>query len=90
MLLLGIFASPHINPAIAVTVKQGNGFLSLAGGPAQFLNQLKGVLFTMVFAAATTWVLLKLVDRTVGLRVTEEDESLGLDLTQHGENAYND
>jgi ammonium transporter, Amt family len=43
-----------------------------------------------VFAGATTFVLLKVVDALVGLRVTEEEETMGLDLTQHGEIAYND
>ena len=45
-----------------------------------------------VFRASSlvTFVLLKLVNATVGLRVTAEDEDSGLDLTQHGESAYND
>ena len=64
--------------------------VSLAGGLPQFLNQLKAVLFTMFFAAAATLILLKLVDAVVGLRVSEEEETLGLDLSQHGESAYNE
>lgn len=46
------------------------------------------MLITWVFAAAATFVILKIVDATVGLRVDEADEVLGLDLTQHGEEAY--
>ena len=46
--------------------------------------------FTMLFAGTATFVILKVVNALVGLRVSEEDESLGLDLTQHGESAYND
>jgi Amt family ammonium transporter len=44
----------------------------------------------MVFAGAATFVILKLVNGLFGLRVTEEEETLGLDLSQHGENAYNE
>ena len=42
------------------------------------------------FAAVATYVLLKVVDRVIGLRVSEEEETVGLDLSQHGESAYND
>jgi Amt family ammonium transporter len=55
------------------------------GGVGQFLNQLKGVVFTMLFAGTATFVILKLVNALVGLRMSEEDETLGLDLSQHGE-----
>jgi ammonium transporter, Amt family len=41
-----------------------------------------------VFSAAGTWVILKVVDRAVGLRVTPEEERMGLDLSQHNERAY--
>jgi len=90
MLMLGFLASAVINPAIAATWKRGGQFVSLVGGVSQFVNQFKGVVFTMVFAGTATFVILKVVNALVGLRVTEEDESLGLDLTQHGESAYND
>jgi ammonium transporter, Amt family len=90
MLLLGFLASAVINPAIAVTCKEGGHIISLAGSVGQFMNQFKGVLFTMGFAVVSTVILLKLVDAVVGLRISPEDETLGLDLTQHGESAYND
>ena len=48
------------------------------------------MLVTVALAAAATWVLLKVVDRLIGLRVDQEDESVGLDLSQHGERAYNE
>jgi Amt family ammonium transporter len=65
--------------------------VSLAGSFHQFLNQLVGVAVTVALAALGTFVLLKVVGRLAGsLRVGEEEESLGLDLTQHGEKAYND
>jgi Amt family ammonium transporter len=89
MLMLGFLASAQVNQPIGAC-KIGGQMVSLAGGMGQFMNQLKGVAFTMVFSAAATVVLLKLVNALVGLRVTEEEESLGLDLSQHGESAYND
>ena len=90
MLMLGFLASAQVNDGIASTWKLDNVVVSLVGGPAQFLNQLKGVAFTMVFAIVATLVILKAVDVLVGLRVSEEDETLGLDLSQHGESAYNE
>ncbi|MCU0771545.1 MAG: ammonium transporter [Verrucomicrobia bacterium] len=90
MLLLGVLASPAINGAIASTFQSQGAVVSLAGGSGQFLNQLKGVLFTVVFAGTATWVLLKVVNAVIGLRVDREEETLGLDLSQHGERAYND
>ena len=51
--------------------------------------QVKGVLFTVVFTGVGSFVLLKLVDLAVGLRVTSEDETLGLDLALHDERGYN-
>jgi Amt family ammonium transporter len=90
MLLLGFLANPEVNPAIATAFKVAGQPVSLAGGAAQFLNQLKGVLFTAAFAAVATAALLKLVDAMVGLRVTEEEESAGLDVAEHGESAYNE
>jgi Amt family ammonium transporter len=90
MLMLGFLASALINPAVAVTWKSDGQFVSLAGGVGQFVNQFKGVVFTIAFAGAATFVILKIVNALVGLRVSEEDETLGLDLSQHGESAYND
>jgi Amt family ammonium transporter len=52
------------------------------------LNQATGVVIAWVLAAVGTLILLKVVDVTVGLRVTEEHEVEGLDLTQHGEEGY--
>lgn len=54
------------------------------------LRLLEGVAFTVVFAGSATYILLKAVDNLVGIRLTEEQETLGLDLSQHGESAYND
>jgi Amt family ammonium transporter len=90
MLLLGWLASPEVNPSIAATFKVQGQVVSLGGGWSQFGHQLVGVLFTIVFSAVISWILLKVIDTLVGLRVTEEEETVGLDLSQHGESAYND
>ncbi len=58
------------------------------GNPGQVLTQIIAVLATWVYAGGVTFVLLKLIDITIGLRVTEEEEAEGLDATQHGEIAY--
>jgi Amt family ammonium transporter len=88
--LLGFLASERVNPLLATTFKPAGKVVCLAGGWSQFLNQLTGVAVTVAWAALATWLLLKAIDKLVGLRVSEEDESLGLDLSQHGESAYNE
>jgi ammonium transporter, Amt family len=88
ILMLGFLAPARVTPPIA-TCTIGGQACSLVGGLPQFLNQRKGVAFTMVFAGGATFVLLKIVDRVVGLRVAEEDETSGIGLSQHGESAYN-
>ena len=88
MLMLGFLASAAVNPAIASTFHANGITVSLAGGKAQFFNQAIAVIFTAVYAGGASFILLKLVDKLVGLRVHIEDEDAGLDLTQHGERAY--
>ncbi|MEI7533044.1 MAG: ammonium transporter [Verrucomicrobiae bacterium] len=90
MLMLGVFASAEVNPAIATTFKANGVVVSLAGGSPQFFNQLIGVLFTAVLSGVGTFIILKIVDAVIGLRVDQEEESIGLDLSQHGESAYNE
>jgi Amt family ammonium transporter len=57
----------------------------LSGGMEQFIKQVIAVAATMVFTAIGTWILLKITDVIVGLRVTEEEEREGLDVALHGE-----
>jgi Amt family ammonium transporter len=78
--LTGLFASKAINPAGA------NGLL--LGNPGQFGIQLIAVVTTLVYCFVVAFILLKIVDAIFGLRVNEDDEYTGLDLSQHGENAY--
>lgn len=58
------------------------------GNPRQLLFQAVLAVVTLVFCLVGTWILLKVVDLAVGLRVSAEDEEVGLDLSQHNERAY--
>ena len=79
-LLTGVFAAKAVNSAGADGLVFGN--------PGQFLTQLIAVVTTLVYCFVLAFILLKIVDGLVGLRVEEEEELAGLDLSQHGENAY--
>jgi Amt family ammonium transporter len=87
-LLTGIFAVSTVNPIFKD--RQGNGLASglLEGNAHQLLNQLVGVAIAWGLAIVGTLAILKLVDVTLGLRVPEEEEVQGLDLSQHGEEGY--
>jgi Amt family ammonium transporter len=58
------------------------------GNAAQMVPQIVSVLGTIVYAGVLTWVILKILDAVVGLRVSDEDEQMGLDLSQHNEAGY--
>lgn len=79
-LATGLFASKVINSAGADGLFFGN--------PGQLWIQFVAVLASWVFAFVGTYVILKIVDWTMGLRVSDEEEQLGLDLSQHEERAY--
>jgi Amt family ammonium transporter len=87
-LLTGLFASSVINPIF----KDANGNVLpsglFEGNAHQLLNQCVGVAIAWVLGTVGTLVLLKIVDKVVGLRLTEEQETQGLDLSQHGEEGY--
>ena len=87
-LLTGIFAASVVNPIFKDA--QGNTLPSglIEGNAHQLLNQLVGVLIAWTLAIVGTLIILKLVDVTIGLRVSEEEEVQGLDLSQHGEEGY--
>src|ERR1700756_4275469 len=84
-LLTGVCARMVINAIYGDGVAVGG----LDGHWGQVGNQLVGILLAWVLAIAGTFVILKIVDAITGLRVTEEQEIEGLDITQHGEEAYN-
>ncbi len=79
-LATGLWANKEINAA-------GNNGL-FYGNPGLFLVQLKAVLVTIVYSFVVSFVLFKLVDLLMGLRVSEDEERIGLDLTQHRESGY--
>ena len=87
-LLTGVFASSAINPifkgAKGVTLPSG----AIEGNTHQLLNQLVGVAIAWVLAIVGTLLILKIVDVVIGLRVSEDHEIQGLDLSQHGEEGY--
>jgi len=83
--LTGVFAQQVINPIFGAGKPTGG----LDGHWAQVGNQLVGILIAWGFALVGTLVLLKITDMITGVRVSEADEIEGLDITQHGEEAYN-
>jgi Amt family ammonium transporter len=79
-LATGLFATTAVNSAGA------NGLFY--GNPVQFLIQLKAVLVTIVYSGVMSFIILKIVSVVVGLRASEQDEHIGLDLTDHRETGY--
>jgi ammonium transporter, Amt family len=83
-LLTGVFATSAINPILGAGKATG----LLEGNKGQILNQLVGIAIAWTLSIVGTLVILFVVDKVVGLRVSEEDERTGLDLSQHGEEGY--
>lgn len=76
-ILTGVFAAPALG-----------GFGTVEDIGAQVWTQFVGVLVTVVYTAIVTFVILKVIDVVMGLRVSEEEETVGLDLAQHNERGY--
>jgi Amt family ammonium transporter len=90
-LLTGVFASPSLGGAGIcnyVTNKCGDP-ADFPGIGAQVWIQAQAVLTTLVWSAVVAFIAYKVVDLVIGLRVTEEEEREGLDISSHGETAYN-
>jgi len=83
-LLTGIFATRAINPAFGPNVATG----AIDGHWGQLWHQAAGVAIAWGLSAVGTLVLLFVVDKIIGLRLSPEDENAGLDLSQHGEEGY--
>jgi Amt family ammonium transporter len=79
-LATGLFTSAAVNPAGKDGLLLGN---AAALGP-----QIVGIVATWIYAAVGTWIILKILDAIMGLRVSSEDEQMGLDLSQHNEAGY--
>jgi Amt family ammonium transporter len=88
-LLTGVFAVSVVNPIF----KNADGKVLpsglIEGNAHQLLNQLAGITIAWVLAIVGTLVILFVVDKLVGLRVSAEEENDGLDFSQHGEEGYN-
>ena len=80
-LLLGLFADTKVNSL-------GFDGVLFGGGSKLLVNQLIAIAATFVFSFVVTWVVAKILDATIGLRVNQEDELVGLDQSQHAESAY--
>ena len=76
--LTGAFAAPALG-----------GFGAVDDIPAQLWVQVEGVLFTVVYTAVLSYLILKVIDLVMGLRVSDEEETVGLDLALHNERGYN-
>jgi hypothetical protein len=83
-LLTGIFANSAINPIFGAGKPTG----LLEGNGRQLFHQAVGVAIAWSLSIAGTLIILFIVDKTIGLRVSAEDEATGLDLSQHGEEGY--
>ncbi len=81
-LCLGIFASTQVNPG-------GVDGLLIAGSANQLVKQIVGVAVVGGYTLVVSWILLKVIDAVIGLRLSEENEVVGLDSVEHSETAYN-
>jgi Amt family ammonium transporter len=85
-MLTGVFATVNVcDPGI---VSDGKPVGLIDGRPQLLLGQLTAVVVTWILAAVATFVILKVLDATMGLRVSKDEEMQGLDLSQHGEEGY--
>ena len=88
-LLTGVFATQKVNPMFHDPQGRPLPVGLIDGNASQIGNQLIGIAMAWAFALVGSIVLLKITDLVVGVRASEEQESEGLDLTEHGEEAYN-
>ncbi len=88
-LLTGVFANSAVNTVFKDSA--GNALPSglLEGNGKQVLNQLIGALIAIALGMIASWIILKVIDLAIGVRVSGEQETLGLDVSQHGEEGYN-
>ena len=81
MLAIGFLATTTANAV------GGNGLL-MNGGTALLGRQVTAILATAAFSFTATWLIAKVISKTIGFRATREDELTGLDTTYHAESAY--
>jgi Amt family ammonium transporter len=88
-ILTGVFATNLINDGLKDSSGKVLPLGWIDGNPHQVLNQFIAVLISWTLAGVATIIILKIVDATVGVRVSAEEERDGLDLSMHGEEGYN-
>jgi Amt family ammonium transporter len=88
-ILTGVFATSAINPIFKDAAGGALPVGLVDGNAGQIVNQLIGAGIAIAFAAIGSLTILKIVDLVFGVRVKQEDELQGLDLSQHGEEGYN-
>jgi ammonium transporter, Amt family len=88
-LLTGVFATNLINNGLTDKAGKPLPLGWIDGNPGQVLNQAIGVAIAFGLAIVGTLLILKIVDVTIGVRASQEDEIQGLDLSMHGEEGYN-
>ena len=86
-LLTGIFVSPDLGGP-SVVADWVTGKTAYPGYAAQLWIQAKAVGITVIWSAVVAWACYRIVDLVIGLRVPEEEEREGLDISAHGESAY--
>jgi Amt family ammonium transporter len=88
-ILTGVFATNAINDALKDAAGKPLPLGWVDGNPGQVLNQAIAVVISWVLAIVGTLIILKIVDLTVGVRASQEEEVTGLDISLHGEEGYN-
>ena len=87
--LTGVFATNAVNGIAGLDENgQASPLGAIDGNAGLIVGQVVAVIVTAVFAVVITWILLKVLDVTMGLRVSQEEETQGLDYSQHGEEGY--
>ena len=87
-LLTGVFASPDLG-GLGIYDYVANAASAEYSISGQVWIQFQAVVTTLVWSGVVSFIAYKIVDLTIGLRVTEEEEREGLDISSHGESAYN-
>ena len=88
-ILTGVFATSAVNDGLKDASGKVMGLGLVDGNPGQVLNQLIAVLISWAMAIVGTYIILKICDAVIGVRVSPDQEIEGLDVSMHGEEGYN-
>jgi Amt family ammonium transporter len=87
-LLIGFLATPTVTGILTPAKGDGPAGLLYGGGLGQLGKQITGVVMVAVYSFVLTWIIGKILDKIMGLRITDEDEVSGIDFAVHAETAY--